>query len=108
MKNIKRLAAGIIAGAAISAAPLVAFAAPAFAATNAPDLGASNHSQVLVDSGSTAPVLVDSGSTAPVLVNSGSTAPQLGAPSNASHILEGQAPCGGNMNCDYCGCPGGN
>ena|SRR5690349_3261186 len=33
MKNIKKVAAGVIAGAAITAAPLVAFAAPAFADT---------------------------------------------------------------------------
>jgi hypothetical protein len=32
-KNIKKVAAGIIAGAAITSAPLVAFAAPAFADT---------------------------------------------------------------------------
>jgi hypothetical protein len=32
-KNIKKVAAGVIAGAAITAAPLVAFAAPAFADT---------------------------------------------------------------------------
>ena len=35
MKNIKKIAAGIIAGAAITSAPLVAFAAPAFADTGA-------------------------------------------------------------------------
>jgi len=33
MNNIKRVAAGIIAGAAITVAPVVAFAAPAFAVT---------------------------------------------------------------------------
>lgn len=33
MKNFKKVAAGVIAGAAITAAPLVAFAAPAFADT---------------------------------------------------------------------------
>jgi hypothetical protein len=33
MKNVKKVAAGVIAGAAITAAPLVAFAAPAFADT---------------------------------------------------------------------------
>jgi hypothetical protein len=33
MKNIKKVAAGVIAGAAITTAPLVAFAAPAFADT---------------------------------------------------------------------------
>lgn len=35
MKNIKKIAAGIIAGAAITSAPLVAFAAPALADTGA-------------------------------------------------------------------------
>lgn len=35
MTNIKKVAAGIIAGAAITAAPLVAFAAPAFADSGA-------------------------------------------------------------------------
>ena len=35
MTNVKKVAAGFIAGAAIASAPLVAFAAPAFAATNA-------------------------------------------------------------------------
>ena len=35
MTNIKKVAAGIIAGAAITAAPLVAFAAPALADTGA-------------------------------------------------------------------------
>ena len=35
MTNIKKVAAGIIAGAAITAGPLVAFAAPAFADTGA-------------------------------------------------------------------------
>jgi hypothetical protein len=35
MTNIKKVAAGIIAGAAVTAAPLAAFAAPAFADTGA-------------------------------------------------------------------------
>ena len=36
-----------------------------------------------------------------VLVDSGSSA--QAAHSNASRTLEGQAPCGGGMHCDYCG-----
>ncbi|HKV21971.1 MAG TPA: hypothetical protein VJR50_23315 [Mycobacterium sp.] len=37
--NIKKAAAGVIAGAAIASAPLVAFAAPAFAATDGAKAG---------------------------------------------------------------------
>jgi hypothetical protein len=61
MKNIKRLAAGIITGAAITSAPLVAFAAPAFAATHAanPDPGAASHSRVLVNNAASAGSLRD-------------------------------------------------
>jgi hypothetical protein len=54
MKNIRKTAAGLVAGAAIATAPLVAFAAPAFAATDAAaPASAASHQQheqhVLVD-----------------------------------------------------------
>ena len=76
--DIKRLAAGVIAGAAIAAAPVLALAAPASAATNAanPAAAAATH-QRMQD--------------------------QLGSGSGfarASHAM----PCGGGINCDYCGC----
>ncbi len=52
MNNIKKVAAGMIAGAAITVAPLVAFAAPAFAATGIGGLGGPHNpseQHVLVD-----------------------------------------------------------
>jgi hypothetical protein len=87
MTNLKKVAAGFIVGAGISAAPLVGFAAPAFAATNGDVAGATgSHTQH-------------------VLVNSGSA-----GQSNASHLLvsyatpgslrDGNAArCGGGINC---------
>lgn len=43
MTNIRKMAAGVIAGAAIASAPLVAFAAPAFAATGTGSGSAASH-----------------------------------------------------------------
>jgi hypothetical protein len=80
MMDIKRLAAGIIAGAAITAAPVLALGAPASAATNAANPAAAAAHQRVQDQ-----------------LGSGSTF------ARASHVM----PCGGNINCDYCGCPGG-
>jgi hypothetical protein len=84
MNNIKKVAAGIIAGAAITAAPLVAFAAPAFAATDASTPGAatSHQQRVLVNSGAS--------DSSRVLVNY--TSPGSLRDGNA-------ARCGGGINC---------
>lgn len=78
MTDIKKFAAGIFAGAAIAAAPVMAFAAPASAATDAsnPAAAAASHSRAF------------------------SGQDQLGSGSafaKASH-------CGGGMHCDECGC----
>ena len=82
MKNIKKVAAGIIAGAAITAAPLVAFAAPAFAATDAstPVAAASHQQRVLVNSGSSGQS--DASHTSPGSLRDGNA-----------------ARCGGGINC---------
>jgi hypothetical protein len=76
MMDIKRLTAGIIAGAAITAGPFLALAAPASAATNAsnPFTATAAPQQRMHDQ-------------------------QGGGASftRASH-------CGGGINCDYCGC----
>jgi hypothetical protein len=87
MKNIKKVAAGIIAGAAITAAPLVAFAAPAFAATDASTAGAatSHQQHVLVNGASSR-----QSDTSRVLVNY--TSPGGLRDGNA-------ARCGGGINC---------
>jgi hypothetical protein len=75
MNNIKKAAAGIVAGAAIAAAPLVAFAAPAFAATDAvKPASATSHEQHQQH----------------VLVNAAS----------AGSLRDGNAArCGGGINC---------
>ena len=93
MTNIKKIAAGFIAGAAITAGPLVAFAAPAFAATDAvKPAAAASHQQGMREQH--------------VLVNSASS-----GGSNASHVLVNSGPtpgslrdgnaarCGGGINC---------
>ncbi len=81
MNNIKRVAAGMIAGAAITVAPLVAFAAPAFAATGPGGSGGPHNP-------SEQHVLVDHASH--VLVNAASP----GA------VRDGNAArCGGGINC---------
>ena len=88
MTNIKKVAAGTIAGAAIATAPLVAFAAPAFAATGIGGSGGPHNpgeQHALVDHAS-------------------------GGQSDASHVLvnytsagslqDGNAArCGGGINC---------
>jgi hypothetical protein len=110
MTNIKKVAAGIIAGAAITAAPLVAFAAPAFADTGAakPVVALHDHHEqpaiataaepsqreqhVLVNSASEQHVLVNS--TSPetrVLVNAASPASLQGG--NAAHCGGTGIPC---------------
>ena len=76
MMNIKRLTAGIIAGAAITAGPLLALAAPASAATDtstSSSTAAATHQRMQDQQG-------------------GGT-----SFTRASH-------CGGGINCDYCGC----
>ncbi len=79
MMDIKRLTAGIIAGAAITVGPFLALAAPASAATNA-----SNSS-----------------STATATHQRMQDQPSGGTSfARASHA----AQCGGGINCDYCGC----
>ena len=95
MFDIKKLTAGIIAGAAITAAPVIAFAAPASAATNASNPAAASHAQVL----GSAQIQLGSGQR----VLSGTQDVLGSARLGASHAV----PCGGNINCDYCGCPGG-
>lgn len=81
MIELKRLAAGVIAGAAIASAPVIAFAGPASAATNAADpaAGAALHSRAL----------------------SGAQ-DQLGTAS--SFAMAHAMHCGGGMHCSDCGC----
>jgi hypothetical protein len=101
MKNIKKVAAGIIVGAALTSAPLLAFAAPAFADTGAAKPVADGPSHMNI------PPWGFNGSAREqhVLVNSTST-----GQSNASHVLvnaasagslrDGNAArCGGGINC---------
>jgi hypothetical protein len=106
MTNIKKVAAGIIAGAAITAAPLVAFAAPAFADTGAakPIVALHEHHEQPAIATATEPsqreqhVLVNSASEQHVLVNS-STSPEqhvlVNAASPASLQGGNAAHCGG-------------
>ena len=109
MMDIKKLAAGVIAGAAIAAGPVIAFAAPASAATDAGQFAGASHAQVVEQSDS-APVLVNSarqlgtaqGSSILGDVQSsrmlGDSANQLGSVQNqlgAGH----STPCGGGINC---------
>ena len=105
MTNIKRVAAGIIAGAAITAAPIVAFAAPAFADTGAakPVVALHEHHEQPPIATAAEPsqreqhVLVNSASEQHVLVNS--TSPETGVLVNAASpaSLQGgnAAHCGG-------------
>jgi hypothetical protein len=87
MTNIKKVAAGVIAGAAIASAPLVAFAAPAFAATDAagPGSAGSHEQHVLVDHAA-----AGQSDASHVLVNY--TSPGSLRDGNA-------ARCGGGINC---------
>lgn len=84
MMDIKKFAAGAIAGAAIAVAPVMAFAAPASAATDAsnPAATAASHSQSF-----------SSGQNQ--LGSSGQN--QLGSGSGFAHTSH----CGGGI---YCGC----
>lgn len=87
MKNIKKVAAGVIAGAAIATAPLVAFAAPAFAAAGPGGTGGPHNSpeqHVLVDH-----------------AGGQSNAPRmLGDFASAGSLRDGNAArCGGGINC---------
>ena len=82
MFDIKKLAAGIIAGAAITAAPVIA------AATNASNPAAASHAQVL----GSAQIQLDSGQR----VLSGTQDVLGSARLGASHAV----PCGGNIKCD--------
>lgn len=85
MANIKRVAAGMIAAAAIATAPLVAFAAPAFAATGDGGPGGPHspgEQHALVDRATTG-----QSDASHVLVN-GASSPGV----NAVH-------CGGGINC---------
>ena len=88
MNNIKRVAAGMIAGAAITVAPLVAFAAPAFAATGPGGSGGPHNpseQHVLVDHAS-----AGQSDASHVLVNAAS----------AGSLRDGNAArCGGGINC---------
>jgi len=122
MTNIKKVAAGIIAGAAITAAPLVAFAAPAFADTGAAKpvadapshmnippwgyKGSAKEQHVLVNSASTGQsnashVLVNAGSpgSSRLDINEGTTVISDNAPSAGSLRDGNAARCGGNINC---------
>jgi hypothetical protein len=101
MTNIKKVAAGFILGAAITSAPLVAFATPAFADTGAatPVSDAPSHMNIppwgYKGSAKAQHVLVNSASTGQsdssrVLVNAGS----------AGSLRDGNAArCGGGINC---------
>ena len=84
MTNIKKVAAGIIVGAALTSAPLVALAAPAFAATGAGNDVQQQH--VLVNNASTG-----QSDASRVLVNSG--------PTPGSFRDGNAARCGGGINC---------
>jgi hypothetical protein len=86
MVDIKKLAAGVIAGAAITAAPLMAFAAPASAATATadPTAASSNAQDMLVNSQQ----------------QPGANQQVLGGGSSFAHASH----CGGGMHCDECGC----
>ena len=88
MTNIKKVAAGIIAGAAITAAPLVAFAAPAFADTGAakPVVALHDHHEQPAIATAAEP----SQREQHVLVNS--AAPE-------THVLVNATRCGGGINC---------
>lgn len=99
--NIKKVTAGIIIGAGITAAPLVGFAAPAFAATDAVKAGNDAPSHFNIPPSGFAKQQKEQ----QVLVNSGST-----SQSDASHLLvsyaspgslrDGNAArCGGGINC---------
>ena len=122
MTNIKKVAAGIIAGAAITAGPLVAFAAPAFADTGAakPVADAPSHMNIppwgYKGSAKEQHVLVNSASTGQsnashVLVNAGSPASSRRDPDKGPVVIQDSAPsagslrdgnaarCGGNINC---------
>jgi hypothetical protein len=88
MTNIKKVAAGIIAGAAITAAPLVAFAAPALADTGAakPVVALHEHHEQPAIATAAEP----SQREQHVLVNS--AAPE-------THVLVNATCCGGGINC---------
>ena len=79
MFDIKKFAAGVIAGAAITEAPLMAFAAPASAATSTADpaAAAASHGAAFND-----------------------TQGNFGGGSSFAHTSH----CGGGMHCDECGC----
>ncbi len=82
MMNIKKVAAGIIVGAALTSAPLVALAAPAFAATSG---GNDAQQHVLVNRASTG-----QNDASRVLVNAASP----------GSLRDGNAArCGGGINC---------
>jgi len=88
MNNIKRVAAGIIAGAAITVAPVVAFAAPAFAVTGISGSGGlhiPSEQHVLVDHAS-----AGQSDASRALVNAASS----------GSLRDGNAArCGGGINC---------
>ena len=121
MNNVKRFAAGMIAGAAIAVAPLVAFAAPAFAATGIDGSGGPlnpSEQHALVDPASSGimaqhmRVVHDDSDPVEELPHtkewpSGSTS---AGQSDASHVLVNAASsgslrgghaarCGGGINC---------
>jgi hypothetical protein len=102
MTNIKKVAAGIIAGAAITAAPLVAFAAPAFADTGAakPVVALHEHHEQPAIATAAEPsqreqhVLVNStGAERHVLVNAASAGSVQGANAAQDDVFHGPETC---------------
>ena len=81
MMDIKKFAAGVIAGAAITAAPLMAFAAPASAATRCVRSGRLRQHPT-------------------ARAFSGAAQSNFGGGSSFAHTSH----CGGGMHCDECGC----
>lgn len=103
MNKIRKAAAGIVAGAAIASAPLVAFAAPAFAAIGPGGSGGPHNApeqHVLVDNAS-------SGQSNASNVSGSSTRSNIYTNSHnfsneyfgALSQLNNSAHCGGGINC---------
>jgi hypothetical protein len=101
MTNIKKVAAGMIAGAAITVAPLVAFAAPAFAATGIDGSGTPHNrseQHVLADHAPFGSVAQWPTSSAPA--GQSDASPVLVNAASSGSLRDGNAArCGGGINC---------
>ena len=101
MTNIKKIAAGIIVGAALTSAPLVAFAVPAFADTGVATRVSDAPSHMNIPPWG----YKASAKAQHVLVNSATTGPSdasrmLANAQSAGSIRDGNAArCGGGINC---------